>query len=192
LRDYQTRLVVERPTYRRYRFDQPLLDQLHATLASYLGHFQQADTYRLCQAIWSDYPFLAQYFDFDPERQRLTRTYRPPGGFRRVADQYRYYRWRFPGDALFFRVGRFCEFYHPQDAELAALLNLVPLKPNHRRALWGFPVEQTRRRFRFLLERGRSVVWIGPTGRYLTGIEERWPVGRMESRTPSPSKVRGF
>jgi hypothetical protein len=47
LRDYQTRLVVERPTYRRYRFDQALLDPLHATLASYLGYFQQADTYRL-------------------------------------------------------------------------------------------------------------------------------------------------
>jgi hypothetical protein len=88
---------------------------------------------------------------------------------------------------LFFQVGHFCEFYHPQDAELAALLNLAPLKPNHRRALWGFPVEQTRRRFRFLLEQGQSVVWIGPTGRYLTGIEERWPVCRMEGLEKPPS-----
>ncbi|MBK8754350.1 MAG: hypothetical protein IPL99_23100 [Candidatus Competibacteraceae bacterium] len=180
LRDYQTRLVVERPAYRRYRFDQALLDQLHATLASYLGHFQQANTYHLGQALWADYPFLAQYFDFDAERQRLTRKYRPPGGFRRVAHQYRYYRWRFPGDVLFFQVGRFCEFYHPHDSELAHLLNLTPLKLNHRHALWGFPVEQARQRLRLLLEQGQAVVWIGPTGRYLTGIEERLPVCRFD------------
>jgi hypothetical protein len=187
LRDYEKRLVVERPAYRRYRFDHALLDQLHATFASYLGHFQKADTYCLRQTVWSDYPFLAQYFDFDPERALLSRKYRPPGGFRRVADQYRYYRWHFPGDVLFFQVGRFCEFYHPQDADLARLLKLKRLKPNHRRALWGFPVEQTRRRFRFLLEQGKSVVWIGPTGRYLTGIEERLPVDRIESRFLAPA-----
>jgi hypothetical protein len=28
----------------------------------------QANTHHLCQALWRDYPFLAQYFDFDPER----------------------------------------------------------------------------------------------------------------------------
>jgi hypothetical protein len=48
-------------------------------------------------------------------------------------------------------------------------------------------VEQTRRRFRFLLEQGQSVVWIGPTERYLTGIEERWPVCRMEGLEKPPS-----
>ncbi|MCB1777147.1 MAG: hypothetical protein KDI50_06905 [Candidatus Competibacteraceae bacterium] len=30
-------------------------------------------------------------------------------------------------------------------------------------------MEQTRRRFRFLLEQKKSVTWIGLTGRYLTG-----------------------
>jgi hypothetical protein len=49
-----------------------------------LVHFKPADTYHLGQALWADYPFLAQYFDFDTERQSLTRTYRPPSGFRRV------------------------------------------------------------------------------------------------------------
>ena len=28
----------------------------------------QANTHHLCQALWRNYPFLAQYFDFDPER----------------------------------------------------------------------------------------------------------------------------
>ncbi|MCC9000875.1 MAG: hypothetical protein LM522_15525, partial [Candidatus Contendobacter sp.] len=94
--------------------------------------------------------------------------------------QYRYYRWRFPGDALFFQVGRFYEFYHPDDAALARLFNLAPLKLNHRHARWGFPVEQARQRLRLLLEQGQAVVWIGPTGRYLTGIEERLPVCRFD------------
>jgi hypothetical protein len=32
------------------------------------------------------------------------------------------------------------------------------------------------------IAQGKSVVWIGLAGRYLTSIEERWPVCRFEKR----------
>ena len=39
-----------------YRFDAEMLNALQASLASYLGHFKPAATYRLEAALWRCYP----------------------------------------------------------------------------------------------------------------------------------------
>ena len=139
LREYQAQLVEEDSDCRRYHFDRALLDRLHATLASYLGHLQQANTYHLCQALWEDHPFLARYFDFDPQARTLVCNYLPPRGVRNIRQQYRYYRRRFPDTVLFFQVGRFIEFYQPGDKVTADWLGLAPLSANRRGARYGFP-----------------------------------------------------
>ena len=140
LRDCEAVLVKENPGYRRYRFDVEILDGLAACLASYLGHFQRADTYRLRVALWRRYPYLSQYFGFNAATSALVRAYRTPRGLSSARQQYRPFQTLFPGDALFFLVGRFIEFYRPGDAALAARLGLAPIAPNRRGALWGFPV----------------------------------------------------
>ena len=179
LRTFEAELVLQRRGYVRYRFDPAILDQLAASLASYLGHFQKGNTYRLCVALWRQHPFLAQYFEFDADLMRLTRTDRTPPGLRRTLQQYRYFRWRFQGDVLFFQVGRFVEFYHPGDAGIAALLGLAAMAHNRRGALWGFPLSQVARHLRGLLRKGYAVTCIAETGRYLTAVQERVPVGRF-------------
>jgi len=69
LREYKALLVKEGRHYRRYLFDEEVLDRLAAILSSYLGHFKMADTYHLCKTIWEKYPFLDQYFVFDPKEE---------------------------------------------------------------------------------------------------------------------------
>jgi len=122
LREYEGLLVKEGRFFRRYRFDEEILDRLTATLSSYLGHFKMANTYSLCRSLWDRSPFLSQYFDFNPETRRLERKYKSPKGLSKVQQQYLYYRWRFPGNVLLFQVGRFFEFYHAYDREVAQFL----------------------------------------------------------------------
>ena len=71
LHDYEARLVKEGQGLRRYLFDEAILNQLAATLASYLGHFKLANTYHLCSLLFHRHPFLSQYFDFDTKTCRL-------------------------------------------------------------------------------------------------------------------------
>lgn len=47
LREYNALLVKEGRFYRRYLFDEEMLDRLHAILSSYLGHFKMANSYNL-------------------------------------------------------------------------------------------------------------------------------------------------
>jgi len=139
LRDYEMQLVEQRGGVCRYRFDEVVLDRLHATLSSYLGHFRLANTRNLWQTVWRKHPFLAVYFQWNEENRKLVRKYKIPKGFERVSQQYGYFRWRFPGDVLFFQVGRFYEFYQTRDADVAGLLQLVPLTQNRRGARFVSP-----------------------------------------------------
>ncbi|MCP4264725.1 MAG: RNA-directed DNA polymerase, partial [Candidatus Brocadiaceae bacterium] len=64
LREYKALLVKEGRFYRRYLFDEEMLDRLHAILSSYLGHFKMANSYNLCRSMWEKHTFLDQYFPF--------------------------------------------------------------------------------------------------------------------------------
>lgn len=180
LREYEALLVKEGRFFRRYRFDEEILDQLNATLSSYLGHFKMANTYSLCCSLWKQHPFLYQYFGFDPETRKLERKYKSPKGARRTRQQYFYYRWRFPGDVLLFQVGRFFELYHTHDRELAQFLGLSEMGENRRGARYGFPVNLMKRYFWRLLRHRPSIVLILEREQYLTGIKERVPVYRFD------------
>lgn len=178
LRAYEAQLVKEQDSILRYRFDEAVLDRLHATLSSYLGHFRLANTQNLWQMIWCRHPFLAVYFQWDEESRKLVRKYKTPKGFDRVQQQYRYFRWRFPGDVLFFQVGRFYEFYHTRDADVAGLLQLTQLTQNRRGARFGFPVNMAGLYLQELLKRKMSVLVIEQHGQYWTEIQERVPAWR--------------
>lgn len=178
LAGFERRLVTDGPGFRRYRFDAAVLNELGAVLASYWGHFRLADSFNLRQGLSRRHPFLRQFYDLKPEG-RLTRKDRSvPAG--NVWQQYRHYRRRFAGDVLFFQVGRFVEFYQPDDALLARQLGLQAMARNRRRARFGFPLGGTGAYLFRLLEAGRSVVVVGETGRTQGKVKERLPVHRFE------------
>lgn len=178
---FEKRLVTEGPGWRRYRFDTAALDELNAVLASYWGHFSLADSFNLRQSLWRRYPFLSQFFDMGQDG-KLTRKDKSRSVINTTWQQYRHYRIRFAGDVLFFQVGRFIEFYQPDDALLADQLGLEPMATNRRRARFGFPVAQSRKHLFALLKAGRSVSVVAETGRRLDKLKERLPVCRFESR----------
>lgn len=180
LREYKALLVKEGRFYRRYLFDEEMLDRLSAVLSSYLGHFKMANTYNLCKSIWERYNFLDEYFDFDPKAKKLVRKYRHPQGFRKTYQQYLYYRSRFKGDILFFQVGRFFEFYHFHDKEVAHTLSLTVLRKNKRQARYGFPINLMNNYLQKLFRMKMPITLIFEKERYLTGIKERAPGYRYE------------
>lgn len=173
LQGFERALVRQRGSYRLYRYEPAVLDELAACLASYLGHFKQADTFRLRNRLWRAFPYLGEYFEVDAASQRLMRRYPTVKNFRRVLGQYRYFRGCFPDDVLFFQVGRFIEFYGHADQSIAVLLGLGCMGENLRGALWGFPLAYVRYYLRRLLRAGLNVTCIAETGRYLNGIQER-------------------
>jgi len=161
-----------------------ILDQLAAMLASYLGHFKMAQTYRLCWSLWRRYPFLAQYFTVNPSTKALERSGQFPVGFCTIAQQYGYYRRRFAGDVLLFQVGRFYEWYQMGDREVARWLGLRPLGRRARGARYGLPVRLGTRALRRLLRLNRSVTLIlEREGPRLTPVKTRLPAYRFEPVT---------
>jgi len=179
LRGFERLLVRDLPGgIRVWRFDEAVLDRLAAVLASYLGHFRFADTGRLVESLWRRHPWLAQYFALDLEERRLDRRYLVPDGLGSVKRQYRHFQWRFPGDALFFQVGRFMEFYDAGRSEWPARLSLQPMRRNRRDARCGFPLAQTRRHLSALLAQGRAVTIIRERPGASEPILRRWPVLR--------------
>jgi RNA-directed DNA polymerase len=182
LRQFEKALVPDGPGYRRYRFDTAVLDELNAVLASYLGHFKLADSFRLRQGLLRDFTFLGEYFGTDLASGTLKRKNKPPPGLRGVARQYRHFRRSFLGDVLFFQVGKFIEFYQPGDAIVAADLGLRRMARNRRGARYGFPLARSGGHLLSLLATGRSVTLIGESGRFGDGVKERVPRYRFESR----------
>lgn len=180
LREFESKLVSDPAGVRCYRFDRVVLDQLAATLSSYLGHFKHANSRNLWQSIWRRFDFLAQYFEFDAANWRLARRFIAPQGMRQVKMQYRHFRWRFPDDALFFRVGRFIEFYDVGTSPVARHLGLDAMRKNPRGARSGFPVSQAVRHLKTLLDAGVGVVYIGERAGPLGGIRLRVPLWRRE------------
>lgn len=191
LRGFESKLVSDVAGLRCYRFDQVLLDHLAATLSSYLGHFKLANSWNLWQSIWRRFDFLAQYFEFDAANWRLVRKYTVPQGLRRVKTQYRHFRWRFPNDALFFRVGRFIEFYDVGVSRFARHLGLDVMRKNRRGARSGFPLSQAGRHLRTLLDAGFGVIYIGERVSPFGGIRLRAPVWRRAKVQDICEKTRG-
>jgi hypothetical protein len=84
------------------------------------------------------------------------------------------------GDILFFQVGRFFEFYHAHDNDIARLFGLSRMQKNPRGAKYGFPISLINRYFQALLKQNASIVLIPEREQYWTGIKERAPAYRFE------------
>ncbi len=180
LQVFEAQLVSTVQGVHCYRFDAVVLDRLAATLSSYLGHFRLASTCNLWQSLWRQFAFLSRYFAYDEDNGKLVRLYQTPQAFRRVREQYRYFRWRFPDDVLFFQVGRFMECYDIGSPSWVRWLGLKRMGWNRRGARYGFPVSQTGRHLHSVLERGMRVTVIREQQQHGSMIKRRIPEWRYE------------
>lgn len=159
LASYQRLLCVPHNNHTRYLFDNEMLDALHATLASYLGHFKLANSIKLEHRLWHKHPWLRHYFEFSDTG--IVRKYAVPRQFDNVKHQYLYFRWQFGQAIVLFEVGKYIEFYHQDDKAIANVLGLKPLSCNKRRALFGFPVHQLPHVMQKLVSYGHACCFIG-------------------------------
>ena len=178
LGEFEKQLVIEKHGVRCYRFDQTLLDKLAAVLSSYLGHLKQANSWRLVHSLWQKFSYLSHYFEFDENKWRLERKYSVPR-IKQVRKQYRYFRWRFPQDIVFIRVGKFIEFYDIITPHWLACLGLKAMGWNRRGARYGFPLTQLWHKLADLLFQEYSVLIITERTNVTGGIRQRVPICRF-------------
>jgi len=75
-------------------------------------------------------------------------------------------------------VGRFYEFYFPADAEIASQFGLVPMRRNHRGAIFGFPKPQLDQYMVRLPDMQQSLLVVTEQTAEQGCIQRRWPVAR--------------
>ncbi|MDD5519040.1 MAG: reverse transcriptase domain-containing protein [Candidatus Omnitrophica bacterium] len=106
---YQRKLFSQMGGWTQARFEYPVLENVLATVSSYLAHFKMAYNRNLKNRLWERYRFLKEFFSYDG--RGLRRRYGVAYDFRALAAQYAFFRHRYPGDLLFFQVGGFYEFF---------------------------------------------------------------------------------
>jgi hypothetical protein len=149
-----------------------------------MGHIAKADSYRLRLSLLKKYSFLKEYFDqriFLAKNSlgKLVPLFDYPKFFGSVKRQYNYFAKKFADCVLFFQVGLYVEFYAKPTDGVIQLLNLKPLKPRLRGALYGFPVHLAKDYLAKLLNADIKVVVIRENGRCYTRTIQRLPVKKF-------------
>jgi len=113
---------------RSYRLPPQARDGLHATLASYLGHFKHAAHQQLVAALRRRYRWLDQWFAWAADGTLLQATWSAAAPHC-LADEWQHFRARFPGRVVLLRVGT--EYLAADDAadRLVAMRLMQPVLP---------------------------------------------------------------
>jgi hypothetical protein len=172
LREFEQKLIQGQNGIRTIRYDHEVVENLFASLNSYLGHFKHANSFTLKQHLFETYGWLKHYFN--DKDGKLKRLYVTPRGFWNLRAQYTYFANRFYQFLMFFQVGCFYEFYkkHAQRAMKSLLLQKIPGKYGFRDRC-GIGVKGLDRYVERALQQGISVVVIGQTGYLLRHVAER-------------------
>ena len=157
-----------------YRFDKELLERLLATLNSYLAHLAKASSHRLLAALLDEHHWLTAYFDIADCKAK--RTWMPPRTFRRLEDQWGWFRRTWPEAAILFQVGAYFELYGRDARWGIETLGLKALKPRFRdvhRA--GIPGRLVGAYIARTNAAGRRALTVRETGYPLYRLKERLP-----------------
>jgi retron-type reverse transcriptase len=166
----------------RINYFYPELKRLHSVLASYLGHFKHANSYRLIEGVFKHFSELGYFFELkwlaDRSLQLLTLfDFKSVAGG--IGSQYGYYVSCFKDSLLFFQVGYYYEFYAELPTEVVSLLKLRRLQRSSRNAYYGFPCNKESEYLSKVLNLGYSVVIIHETTSYLGRLKQRLPVVKL-------------
>lgn len=163
-------------------YDYPCLEKLRSILASYLGHFMHANSYRLVASIFKRFSELNHFFEFKYSTVgsfELSPRYRFKNVAGGISSQYGYYVSCFRGDILFFQVGYYYEFYTELPVDIVQVLRLRRLERSSRNAYYGFPCRKQTEYLAKILALGYRVVIIHETESYLGRIKQRLPVVKL-------------
>jgi RNA-directed DNA polymerase len=127
LLEYERRLVERREGVTVYLYPLEILEDLLATLNSYLAHFKHADTFRLAGALFKKHSFLGVYFA--PEGVKAIRRYPGRRHCANYPSQVAAIRRCFKGAVCFIRIGKYYELYDEDAAFGVERLGLRLQKP---------------------------------------------------------------
>ena len=183
---YQSQLAYRWNNFAVFKHEDKQISKLHSVIASYLGQFVHASTYRLICSLFQRYWVLNRYFAMDGKA--LQRLDRPPR-FHNLSGQYRWFCWRYFKNIIFFQVGRYFEFYGHQGKIAEDFLHLRPGKSRLRLGKrTGFPIDRLSIYLRMALTICQQVVLIKQTDRYSGNVMER-RVHLIFTREMCPQKV---
>ncbi len=159
---------------------------LVSMLASYLGHFRHARSYRTVQRILAAFSWLCEFVRVVRDRKGhlvAREVFKPPRSFPCLRRQWFFFRHLLGGDGplrenerpvLFVRIGRYYEMFEDDARWAIEALGLRPLEPRSGfAARCGFRKEHLDLFVRRALDAGRGVGILEETGRTLGRVQER-------------------
>ncbi|MGK5092443.1 reverse transcriptase domain-containing protein [Deltaproteobacteria bacterium TL4] len=148
-------------------------NELRQMLASYLGHFQQADSWNLIQSLWEQYSWLGWIFRVGDDK-KLIPLYEPAYVPLNLLSQYRWFKQRFSSYLIFFQVGKFCEFYEEEAERVSKLFGLkLEICKVRKIGRCGFPLKLLRLYKQRALSLNLSWLVVGEEGYYRPGLKKR-------------------
>jgi RNA-directed DNA polymerase len=168
---YQSKLAYHWNNAVVYKHEEKRIVKLHSVLASYLGQFNHAATYRLICFLFQRFWVLNRYFAVNG---KVLRRLDQPPRFYNLSGQYRWFCRRYFQSIIFFQVGRYFEFYGRQGiiAEIYFRLRQGECRPRLG-SRTGFPLDRMSIYLRMALAICPHVVLIKQTGRYSGNVMER-------------------
>jgi len=174
-------IIKEKPPYIKVVYDYEKLEKLRSTLASYFGHFKWANTFRLKKSLLERHSFLRYFFKI--EEEKIIPKYKIPARIPTLKLQYRYFKTLFAEDVIFFKKGKYYEFFE-DDCETALQLGLKKMNwHSDRNMKYGFPVWLEKSFISRIKRMGRSLTVVTEGDNYLTGIKKRFPKYRLVMQT---------
>ncbi|MGH7492774.1 MAG: reverse transcriptase domain-containing protein [bacterium] len=174
LRRARRLLECQGVTYHAFRFDSDTLEQLLATVNSYLGHFRHGQTNRCLRRLWQEYPFLPRFFT--PFSHKLARIDQPLRHKLTLKQQVYWLRRQFKGYLCLVQIGRYFEAFNSCAETLSRFLGLR-LEKNWRGFACGcgFPRHLLPQMLVELKKHRLPVVVVRETGREVYKAKERLP-----------------
>ncbi len=129
LHGFEQRLWRGSANHPRLHLHRTEREKLYATLASYLGHFHHAQSYRLIRGVFRRFPWLALLFAIRPRHHSISLTpLWEPRSVSGYPSQIRWFRYFFPYAQLYLQRGRETDYFAP----LATTTHALP-KTTHPR-----------------------------------------------------------
>jgi len=162
-----------------WHYDYQVLEQLLATVNSYLGHFRYARMKKMIIKIFTRFSFVNEYFFL--YFRRMVRRYQLPKRIQTLKQQVKYFRKQFIGHLIFFQVGCYYEAYGRAADQLATVMNYqIQKKWRGFNRACGFHQRFLERVCHELEKQKISYAIIKQSGRYLNQTMERVPFLRVE------------
>ncbi|MBD3338829.1 MAG: hypothetical protein GF353_06965 [Candidatus Lokiarchaeota archaeon] len=179
LRESKKFLVKENDASYIWMYDINVLENLMATINSYLGHFQHAQTYKVVLKILNEFDYLHQFYR--TEMHKITRKFSCPKSLKRLKQQVRYYSEQFRNYLILFQVGCYYESYQNSAKQLMKITGYKE-KKNWRgfSSAVGFHQRFLPKVCKKLDDNKVSYVIVRQTGKHLHNTMERLPFLKVQ------------